>query len=95
MSLRNVEIHVTGPGRGTIHVDGERLRGVTGFTAAGSAKNLLRVTVDLVVQTGVIDGRAVILLGKGTAESLLKLGWTPPPVSLVKERDLMIKEREA
>lgn len=69
----------TSHGRGEIFVDGEKLRGVTGFEVRGSVGEPERVTVELVMINGAeIETNATVEIPHKTRESLILLGWTPP-----------------
>lgn len=68
-----------------ITLDGEPLRGVTGFTLAGTVGRRTVLTVDLLVYPVDYFGEVSVVVHKRAHESLLRLGWRPPLVSLVKE----------
>jgi hypothetical protein len=67
-------------GRGEILVDGEPLRGVTGFELRGNVGQTERLTVDLLMLQGAeVETEATVTIPDKTRDSLVRLGWTPPP----------------
>ena len=80
MNRHSVQVHLVPAGVGsTVHVDGERLRGVTGLTITHRVRELPQLTIDLLVHEFDVDGEMVVQVPERTAESLVTLGWTPPP----------------
>lgn len=93
MTERHVEIYVPPrpgqPGRGEILVNGEKLRGVTGFTVTHDSRSMPKltgerpllpnVTVDLLVVPFIFEGRAELHVSDRAHEQLIEFGWTPPP----------------
>lgn len=79
MTNRNVQISVDAVGQGKIRVDGHDLRGVRGFTLTSEVGCLPQITLDLHVYDVSTFAEADILVPSDAAETLVKLGWTPPP----------------
>ncbi|MFI9339977.1 hypothetical protein ACIG0D_01675 [Streptomyces sp. NPDC052773] len=78
MKQRNVSISVTGPGRGEVILDGERVEGVRGITFGARVDEMALVVLDVLVPTAQIDGEMIVTVPERTAETLIALGWTPP-----------------
>jgi hypothetical protein len=81
MTRHHIEIKTEGT-RGQVLIDGHDIaRAVTGLTfTAGIDQTCLKLTPNLqlidVTELGSVEGE--VLLGAGVAETLTKLGWTPP-----------------
>ncbi|MGW3847175.1 hypothetical protein [Streptomyces fagopyri] len=78
MKHRNVSINITGPGRGTVALDGQEIAGVQGITFGARLDELALVVLDVRVLTATVEGEMIAVLPDGTAETLIALGWTPP-----------------
>ncbi|MGW0626440.1 hypothetical protein [Streptomyces sp. NPDC002758] len=81
MSKHRVEIRTEGT-RGQVLIDGHDIaRGVTGLTFTAGIDQLcptLHLDLQLIDVTELGSIEAEVLLGAGVAETLTKLGWTPP-----------------
>ena len=81
MTRHHVEIRTEGT-RGQVLIDGHDIaKGVTGLTfTAGIDQQCPTLTLDLVLidVTELGSTETDVLLGAGVAETLIKLGWTPP-----------------
>jgi hypothetical protein len=75
---RDVRINITGPGQGTVALDGQEIAGVQGITFGARLDELALVVLDLRMLTATVDGEMIAVLPEGTAETLIALGWTPP-----------------
>ncbi|MGW4810543.1 hypothetical protein ACWEPB_02710 [Kitasatospora cineracea] len=76
---RSAQIHLTGPGKGTVTVSGAELHGVRAVTVEAGAGEVTRLTVELAIYEVEIDGEMVVTIPPKTAANLVALGWTPPP----------------
>lgn len=80
MSRHQVEIRSKGPGHSVL-IDGTDIaRSLTGLTlrmGVGAVPQLV-LDVQLIDVTELGSVEADVLLGEGVAETLKKLGWTPP-----------------
>ncbi|MFD5251316.1 hypothetical protein ACFWM5_00535 [Streptomyces bobili] len=72
-------VHLTGP-TGTVAVDGTRLKGVRNVAIrAGLDQDTgPTLTVELALDTALVDGQVVVQVPDDTAAALTALGWTPP-----------------
>jgi hypothetical protein len=80
VSRHQVEIRRNGPGHSVL-IDGTDIaKSLTGLTlrmGAGAVPQLV-LDVQLIDVTELGSVEAEVLLGNGVAETLKKLGWTPP-----------------
>jgi hypothetical protein len=82
VSRHKVEIRSDGPLAHRVLIDGTDIaRSLTGLTLhIGTAGEIPKLTLDVqlidVTELGSVE--AEVLLGQGVAETLKKLGWTPP-----------------
>lgn len=79
MTPRNVQISVDATGQGKIQADGHDLKGVRGFTLVSEVGCLPQITLDLHVYDVSTFAEVDILVSSDVAETLVALGWTPPP----------------
>lgn len=79
MTSRNVKISVDAVGQGRIEVDGQGLEGVRGFTLTSEVGCVPQITLDLLVYDVSTFAEADILVSSDVAQTLVRLGWTPPP----------------
>ncbi|MDX5564142.1 hypothetical protein PYK79_13400 [Streptomyces sp. ID05-04B] len=98
MPDRAIRISLGAPGLATVEVNGRDVsRTIRGFTLDSKAGHRHQLSLDLVVETGEIDGQAQAHIPADTAALLVDLGWTPPddgqPVDLTDPRrhDQIIK----
>jgi hypothetical protein len=75
----NAKINLTGSGSGTIEVDGQHLHGVRSLTLTSEAGNRPTLTLELRLYDISTMAEAIILVPDDVAETLVALGWTPPP----------------
>lgn len=75
---RSAQVHLTGPGKGTVTVSGAELHGVRAVTVEGAVGEVTRLTVELALFEAEIDGEMVVTVPPKTAATLAALGWTPP-----------------
>lgn len=73
-------VHLT-PGNGTVAVDGTRLQGIRSVTITGAVDEVPTLTVELKLNTALVDGEYVVQVPEATAAALITLGWTPPAPS--------------
>lgn len=83
----HAEIHLTGPGRGSIKLDGHEIsHTVRSFTLGAGANDQTLLTLDLNLRDpGSLTGPVDAVVTEETAQTLIALGWTPPgpPVTTV------------
>lgn len=77
-TLRSAQVHLTGPGKGTVTVSGTELHGVRAVAVEAAAGEVTRLSVELALYEAEIDGEMVVTVPPKTAASLVVLGWTPP-----------------
>ncbi|MEV8245019.1 hypothetical protein AB0R01_14755 [Streptomyces rochei] len=77
MSQHKALVHMTGP-TGTVAVDGTRLKGVRSVTARNGVDEPPTLTIELLLDSALIDGEFVVQLPDDTRATLVALGWTPP-----------------
>lgn len=87
MPGRNIEIHTNASGAGTIHLDGEKLTGVRGYTIDSRAGRMPKVTLDLLILDTDYFGEAGVFIHEKAHATLLKLGWTPPADAVTEEME--------
>jgi hypothetical protein len=75
----NVKITAQADGRGTVEVDGHALKGVQEFALRAGARRVPELEIDLEIFDVSTFAEAEVLVPSDTAESLVALGWTPPP----------------
>ncbi|MFC6089449.1 hypothetical protein [Saccharothrix lopnurensis] len=74
-----VSIHLTGPGRGTVHVGEANVSDlVRGVAITAQAGHLPTVTLDLMAWPVAFDGEADVQLPADVVAMLVRLGWAPP-----------------
>lgn len=66
------------PGTGEVIVDGQTIGGVRDLDLNASAREIPRLTLDLLLAEVEIDGEMEVLVPESTREALIALGWTPP-----------------
>lgn len=79
MTKRSAKLNLTGDGSGTIEVDGQPLHGVRSLTLTSEAGYEPTLTLELRLYDVSTMAEAAILVPDDVAETLVKLGWTPPP----------------
>jgi hypothetical protein len=80
MARHALRLTLDGAGQGTVELDGEPLRGVRGVTLSADVHHLPVLTVDVGLrEVELMSGDTEVLVSEAAAESLLRLGWTPPP----------------
>lgn len=79
MTPRNVQISVDAIGQAKITVDGHDLKGIKGFALTSEVGCLPQITIDLHVYDVSTFAEADILVSSDVTETLVALGWTPPP----------------
>lgn len=85
--MHKVEIHAPGAAGNPadILVDGEKVRGVTGYTLTRpKVSGPARLVLDLVVHETEIFGEAEVHISDRARETLIRFGWTPPPADMTK-----------
>lgn len=79
MKRHDVKIMAGADGRGTIEVDGQVLQGVTSFVLRAGVGEIPELELDVAVYDVSTFAEASVLIPPSTAETLVALGWTPPP----------------
>lgn len=64
---------------GEFMVDGQPVAGVTGFRLTGSAKDVVRLELDLAAHPFEFEGEAHVRISDEVRDTLIRFGWTPPP----------------
>jgi hypothetical protein len=75
--MRAVKIHLVA-GHGSVEVDGEALKGVTGVALSHRVGTIAQLEVSLAALPLDIEAEADVFVPDKTRESLILLGWTPP-----------------
>lgn len=65
----NVKIKMTGPGRGEVHIDGEKVKGVKSFSLSGGVGEVTELTVTVYVETADYDGQVCEVMANNGEES--------------------------
>jgi hypothetical protein len=76
--LKNVVLHITEPGRGTLEVEGHPLKGIVGISLTHRVTEFARLTVELVMHEIEVDGQMQVMVPEKTRDSLVALGWVEP-----------------
>lgn len=79
MTPRTAKIQLNADGSGTVEVDGQLLRGVQSLRIDGELQCMPQVTLELQLYDVSTVAEAQILVPADTVETLVALGWTPPP----------------
>jgi hypothetical protein len=95
---RTARIRLGEPGLATVEIDGQDVSdAVRAFTVTGHVGHRHQLTLDLLIDTGDVEGELQAHIPAATAALLVTLGWTPPddgqPVDLTapERHDAMIK----
>ncbi len=79
MIERTAKLRLDSAGTGTVEVNGQRLRGVRGLTLTSEVGEVPQLTLELLLHDISTIAEARVLIDDATAETLVALGWTPPP----------------
>lgn len=77
MDLHKALVHLDSR-TGAVSVDGTRLKGIRAVALRGSVDHAPTLTVDLQLDSALVDGEYVVQVPDDTAATLTALGWTPP-----------------
>ena len=98
MADRTARIRLGAPGLAAIEIDGQDVSdAVRSFTLNSGVGLRHRLTLDLCIETGDVEGEQAVHIPAATAALLVDLGWTPPddgqPVDLThpSRHDQIIK----
>lgn len=66
---------------GSIELDGKQVPNVRGFELSAEAGHPPLLTLDVRLETTLVDGEMCVTVPAKTYDALVQLGWTPPPVA--------------
>ena len=79
MTIHGVKITTGADGRGSIELDGQPLQGVLSFALRAGVGEWPELELEVAVHDVSTFAEAIVLVPSDTAETLVALGWKPPP----------------
>ncbi|MFD9444958.1 hypothetical protein [Streptomyces sp. NPDC060001] len=79
MTTHDVKITTRASGCSSIELDGQPLRGVRSFVLRAGAGERPELELEVLVHDISTFAEAIVLVPSDTAETLVALGWKPPP----------------